>query len=570
MRSKRHSPQQSNGATVLPPNKVAELVRQLAEAQYEAQQLRQRVELVQRENTSFQDAVSKRKIEEDLATVVQQQRCDDDKSLEAGRTGAYVNNSNNCIEKSSFIDRLLSPPKLTTRPMPPPDSNGALPSPLRPFTTKTDEPSAAPVGAADGHASSSSELYWKRKYAKLKRVHEKALRERDLQLAEVQQLVFQIHEEQDELQHRHERDRLQHKLDQEAKDRMQLEARTKTLEEEAAAWRQRYLRLVEEPAPLRCRTLAQDLPAAAGDAGDIGRAYLTEGLNHTDASFVLLDSAMTSMRETDAPAQRARVPLASHHNSVTSGKYSGVEQQLHHHHHHHQQQHQHQQRQRLQCGGGGTSLSPTESYTVPPHVHATVGNRSMAIQVGPSTATTASQTTTCFWKSVGTQTDTEWEGDDNNDGIQSTKNFEPTQRVRVGSAYTNSRATSMLPGYHLREAPWTPVASFVAPQPPQCGTSKGHFYYTEGETQANTNAYVTSPMPLFKQPFDREPAPNTPPTAVAGSADSFNSAGFGFALGAEQAKRDRLDEDIRKHDQLLEAVAKLQRQAQRAAKTPSF
>ncbi|ORC86397.1 uncharacterized protein TM35_000281130 [Trypanosoma theileri] len=593
-----------NGSTALAPNKVAELVRQLAVTQYEAQQLRQQMELMENENKSFRNALSQRQNEnrldknahngqfyhrqereqnqqEEQQQQQQQQRSDNRGPRETASTNVSMND-NNRIEKPRFIDRLLhSPGKKHLSPLQRQqqqeeqqeqerfDSRIKYKSPLRSSRKTTEDFPNMCTEGVEVHASSSSldDSYWKKKYLKLKRLHAKSLMERDLQLSEVQQLVFQIHEEHDEMRHSHAQDRLRQQLEQESKFREMLEKRAKILEDELIEWRQRFLRFIEDPGVARYRLVAQEIPASPNNITDIGRPHYPEGLNQTIPSFTLADGVVHSVIDTGSSSQNVSPSLPSHqcnmaginniNNTNNNNSDNGLDLGQ-------------RRRQHLNVRAN-IFAGETWNYGVPHKVLSTVNSLSAAIQVSPTTTTATSQTEMCSRRSIGIQVDA---GDDDTvvDDIQKkTRKIDWVQCARKSTIAYQDRNTMDLQSCLLRDTR-NGSMSLKNPQQIPAEDFKGHFYYSVNEEQSSDRGFETSPMPPVGYQLNGRRSSRSFPiySESTGITRSTFSEPLGFIPGDDQMERERLDEDIRKHDQLLEAVAKLQRQAQRAAKTPSF
>ncbi|RNE99743.1 hypothetical protein TraAM80_08007 [Trypanosoma rangeli] len=551
-------------AAALPPRKVAELVRQLAESQYEAQQLHQRMELLQRENASLHAAILRRHDAVSIESVApsqqklspnfkqqQQLRRGEGEESPAGVERDTTATHRTSVKTPAFIDRVMSVVPKAQAPFAL-EATGALLTPPCSFLKADDEPPA--VGT---QRSSHVDSCWKRKYAKLKRVHEKTLRERDEQLAEVQQLVYQIHAEHDELRHRHERERLQQQLGLESKNRMLLEAKADSLEKETLAWRQRFLRLLEGSTQLRNPVMAPEVTPSLSDACDRENPpSRPDGLNQTDRSFVWTESALASVLNTHTSPQIAGDLPGCCNGDTVRKKMNDVEQLY------RQLQQQRGEDVVNSVGSLGIQNASLRSFTA-------ICRRSIAVQVRPSTTTATSQTETRGRRSVGTFVDV---GNQNNevvkDMLHSAGEPELTQHGAQKKISTISdRNIAELPQSHFSETLKSshPVCAL---QPAQQKSLQHHVYYSLNQAHGMGNNRQPSSSPLVGLAKERKLFLTNFAFPVASSSACMTS--FGTVPDGDQAERDRLEADIRRHDQLLESVAKLQRQAQRVAKTPSF
>ncbi|EKF98589.1 hypothetical protein TCSYLVIO_010510 [Trypanosoma cruzi] len=579
MRSKSHStlPRAKYTATTaattvtsgLPPKKVAELVRQLAESRYEAQQLRQQIQSLHQENDSFRASTLHRYIDGGIADVslpqkeLSQQReprNQQQQQHEGERPCALNGNANNArnggtVEHSGFMgQKITSPQKAQTSLLP--ESIGMPLTPPSSFLKAADEPSVKGVENLENRHSSLGDSYWRKKYAKLKRTHEKALRERDLQLAEVQHLVYQIHEEHDELRHRHERDSLQRQLEIESRSRMSLEEKTKSLEEEVLVWRQRFLRLVGEPAHMPNHVVASEVAPTLGDTCDGGNfSPPPDGLNQTDRSFVCPESALASMIDADVFPQGVNALNSTRYGNALERKKNDMEHSY----------LQHWRKKKRADVNTFDSHGIQNTFLRP---FARMSRHSVAVQVGPSTAAAASQTEKCSQKSVGTLVDFGIQNNNANPGLlHFTGEPKMTPDARKKVLATFDRNIEDLPKSHFQEKS-TGSVSFFTPGPFNQKSLQDHVYYMVNQVHGRGSRHRTSSVPSCRQPEELHPPSTSFGFPMA--SPSASMAGRGISIDGDQAKRDRLEEDIRKHDQLLEAVAKLQRRAQRFAKTPSI
>ncbi|RNF23630.1 uncharacterized protein Tco025E_02852 [Trypanosoma conorhini] len=561
-------------AAALPTKKVAELVRQLAESQYEAQQLHRRMEALQHENASLRATILRRDAAGSVVGVAPPQQEEPPKNLQqrqqlqqlrrgegegppagAGKNTPAINSSS--VKNSVFMDGPLSYAPGTQASLAP-DAMGAYLTPPCLSLKAAGEPSATGAENVGGQHSSSGESCLKRKYAKLKRIYEKTLRERDEQLAEVQQLVHQIQAEHDELRHRHERERLQQQLELESKGRMLLETKTKSLEEEKLAWQQRFLRLLEEPSHVRTPVMAREVTEALSDASAAGKPPpRPDGLNLTELSLMWPESALASVLDTDTFPQSVSASHGSSYGNAVKRKMNDVEQLY-------------LQRRRQQRGEGVVSaVDSSGAQNVLPRSLAATSRRSVAVQVRPSATTATSQTETYSQRSVGTFVDF---GNQKNmatgDMLRTAGESELKQESQKGTFSTFDRKLEELP-----QAPFPEISKsslpFYALRPAQQKGLQHHVYYAVGQVHGMGNGCHPSCVPPFRQLGEQEPFSATFAPSAAAAASSC-MAGFENLPDKDQATRDRLEADILKHDQLLEAVAKLQRKAQRVAKTPSF
>ncbi|EKF27398.1 hypothetical protein MOQ_008882 [Trypanosoma cruzi marinkellei] len=556
-------------ASGLPPKKVAELVRQLAESRYEAQQLRQQIQSLHQENASFRAVVLPRNIDGSIADVSmpqkelnQQRETTNQKQPqhEGGRPCAIngkVTTARNgsTVKHSGFMDqKITSPEKAQTSILP--ESIGMLLTPPSSSLKAAEEPSVKGVENLEKRSSSLEDSYWRKKYAKLKRTHEKALRERDVQLAEVQHLVYQIHEEHDELRHRHERDSLQRQLEIESRSRMSLEEKTKSLEEELLVWRQRFLHLVGETAYMPNHVMASEVVPTLGDTCDGGNySSPPDGLNQTDRSFMCPESAPVSMIDADASPQGENALNGARYGKTMEKRKNDVEQFY-------------LQKWRKQKREDVNTVDSHGIQNSSPRPFTRIYRHSVAVQVGPSTAAATSQTESCSQKSVGTFVDFGTQSNNANPGLSHfTGESEPTPDAKKKILATFDRNIEDLPKSHFQEKS-TGSVSLFSPRTYNSRSLQDHVYYLVNQVHGRGNRHRTSSVPLCRQLEEVHPPSN--PFAFPMASSSASMAGRGISTDDNQAKRDRLEEDIRKHDQLLEAVAKLQRRAQRVAKTPSF
>ncbi|CCD16938.1 unnamed protein product [Trypanosoma congolense IL3000] len=385
-------PKASNNANlgaVLQPGKVAELVRQLAEAQFESRALRERIELYHHESNLFSRTNADQ--QESPASHGFDRRCKQshgeksDREIDCCRTvkgkggGVEIPEALGCVsDRAPSCQNILPVGPNQVKEMP------------RQVSCPSDVVEGIPLNAhgnlRDIHGASSGNYYWKKKYLHLKRLHEKTVSDNNNQLLEVQELVRNISGEQDALEYRHELRVLQQKLDNVCNERLSLESHIAFLKEEVSYWRERYLLFVEQPAAYWYRIAAPKVETSMefdGGCKHKSQRQSLEGLNQTNLLSKSDESGTASVTEGDTSSKHGRVTIPWTHLDANAPVRKGapIEQQRH---------HLSQRKLPLSCEGGVSADAENDCY-VGSHGVRSKGC-SIGVQVGHESLSVATQT----------------------------------------------------------------------------------------------------------------------------------------------------------------------------------
>lgn len=538
---------------VLTPIKVAELVRQLAEAQYESKVLRHRIESHHRESDFFQHGtINQHDGGSTGSLAVENEHLYTSNGMGDTVSINYTTRHQNECSEGANVTKDMSGSIFACgehQSCPPECCSTKPPSTCRPAVGADEKLTVAREGV-NATCSDASTNHWKKKYARLKHFHDKTMTESDAQLREVQQLVFRISEEQEALYHRHEIRILQQKLEHERSHRLLLETNMKSLKEEAAKWKERYLNFVEEPAVHWFRTVAGDVRVSAKYGCALGnekQQQVVDGLNETNYTSKSHDSI--AVPAVDVCTMPRRYPIAQHRGCVSAALLNVGGDSIDQGEHHFIQQPPYSFEGKI-----GAHTETVGGHELCLRMHSS--QRSVGVQVSCGMATAETQTEPGSPSAVplrrlcgdSLRTNCEaacsrldlWATDPS--GVV-TPTFTPTGTVPLLTS------THHIP-HNSRVPPAVPVEAGANPVGRTCCLPMCHIR-SKGNSSPAPDQSVALPMTSRQLP--------TVPISVEEDNCASDDA---------HSYRKCLEENIARHGQLVQAVAKLQQQVQLAVKKP--